>query len=77
VFVAIRWSEGGEGVCWIEEARFDADADMQLQAAMIKILWTFSMRAAADGALLLSAWVEAILLGRHCLLKDWRYSQAV
>ncbi len=39
-------------------------------------LWTFSTRAAADGALLLSAWLEVILLRYHCLLKDWRYSQA-
>ena len=39
-------------------------------------LWIFSTRAVADGALLLSAWLEVILLRHHCRIKGWRYSQA-
>jgi hypothetical protein len=34
------------------------------------------MQAVADGALLLSAWVELKLPQHHCQTKDWRYSQA-
>ena len=51
-------------------------ADAVEQAAIIAVLLTFSTRAVADGALLLSAWVEVYVLQHHCLLKDWRYSQA-
>jgi hypothetical protein len=51
-------------------------ADVVEQVVLIAPSWTFSTRAVADGALLLSAWVEVILLRHHCLLKDWRYSQA-
>jgi hypothetical protein len=39
-------------------------------------LLTFSMREVSDGALLLSAWVEVILMRHHCQIKDWRYSLA-
>ena len=51
-------------------------ADAVVQAVIIAMLWIFSTRAVADGALLLSAWVDSDLLGLHFLLKDWRYSQA-
>ena len=69
----------GAGACaGLKEARFEpllliADAVVQ---ALIATLWTFSTRAVADGALLLSAWLEVILLRHHCRIKDWRYSQA-
>jgi hypothetical protein len=52
-------------------------ADTIVQAAIIAVLWTFSTRAVADGALLLSARLDGNLLGHHCLLKDWRYLRAV
>ena len=63
----------------MKEARFEPlllIADAVEQVVLIARLWTFSTRAVADGALLLSAWLEVILLQHHCLLKDWRYSQA-
>jgi hypothetical protein len=47
-----------------------------LQAAVVATLLKFSTRAVADGALLLSAWLEVLLLRHHCRIKDWRYSQA-
>ena len=40
------------------------------------MLLTFSMRRVDVGRLLLSAWQEVILQRRHCLIKDWPYSQA-
>ena len=40
------------------------------------MLLTFSMRGVDVGRLLRSAWQEVILLRRHCLSKDWPYSQA-
>jgi hypothetical protein len=71
--------EGG-GMWWVERRRaFEPPlliADAVEQAVFTVTLLTFSTRAVADGALLLSAWVELILLGHHCLLKDWQYSQA-
>jgi hypothetical protein len=62
----------------LKEARFEpllliADAVVQ---AVLATLWTFSTRAVADGALLLSAWLDIFLLRHHCRIKDWRYSQA-
>jgi hypothetical protein len=33
-------------------------------------------RAQGRGRLLLSAWLDVILLRHHCRIKDWRYSQA-
>ena len=67
------------GCAGLKEARFEpllliAGAVVQ---AVIATLWTFSTRAVADGALLLSAWLEFLLLRHHCRIKDWRYSQAV
>ncbi len=70
----------GAGACaGLKEARFEpllliADAVVQ---AVLATLWTFSTRAVADGALLLSAWLDMNLLRHHCRIKDWRYSQAV
>ena len=70
----------GAGACaGLKEARFEpllliADAVVQ---AVLALLWTFSTRAVADGALLISAWLDIILLRHHCRIKDWRYSQAV
>ncbi len=40
------------------------------------MLLTFSMQRVDVGRLLLSAWQEGILQRRHCLRKDWPYSQA-
>ncbi len=40
------------------------------------MLLTFSMRGVDVGRLLRSAWQEVILQRRHCLSKDWPYSQA-
>ena len=40
------------------------------------MLLTFSMRRVDVGRLLLSAWQEVGLQRRHCLSKDWPYSQA-
>ncbi len=40
------------------------------------MLLTFSMRGVDVGRLLRSAWQEAHLQRRHCLSKDWPYSQA-
>jgi hypothetical protein len=64
------------GCAGLKEARFEpllliADAVVQ---ALVATLWTFSTRAVADGALLLSAWLDNILLRHHCRIKDWRYS---
>ncbi len=52
-------------------------ADAGVQELKVETLWTFSTRAAASGALQLSAWLDIILLRHHCRTKDWRYSQAV
>jgi hypothetical protein len=43
---------------------------------MSAMLLTFSMRGVDVGRLLRSAWQEFILQRRHCLSKDWPYSQA-
>jgi hypothetical protein len=51
-------------------------ADTVVQAVVVAMLWIFSTRAVADGALLLSAWVDIPLLRHHCRIKGWRYSQA-
>jgi hypothetical protein len=40
------------------------------------MLLTFSMRRVDVGRLLRSVWQEVILQRRHCLSKDWPYSQA-
>ena len=40
------------------------------------MLLTFSMRGVDVGRLLRSAWQEGFLQRRHCLSKDWPYSQA-
>ncbi len=71
----------GTGTCaGLKEARFEPRilpaVDAGVQAVLKSPLWTFSTRAVADGALLLSAWLDIYLLHHHCLLKDWRYSQA-
>jgi hypothetical protein len=70
----------GAGACaGLKEARFEPlllIADAVVQAVRIATLWTFSTRGVADGALLLSAWVELNLLRHHCRIKDWRYLQA-
>ena len=70
----------GTGACaGLKEARFEPlllIADAVVQTTVIATLWTFSTRAVADGALLLSAWLEFFLLRHHCRIKDWRYSQA-
>ncbi len=73
--------EGGqEGMRWVERRRAFIKplliADAVVQALPIATLWTFSTRAAACGALLLSAWLENVFLRHHCRIKDWRYSQA-
>ena len=75
---------GARACAGLKEARFEpllliADAVVQalpqaLQA--LATLWTFSTRAVADGALLLSAWLDINLLRHHCRIKGWRYSQA-
>jgi hypothetical protein len=69
----------GAGACGgLKEARFEPPlliADAVVQAFQVALL-TFSTRAVADGALLLSAWLDGVMLQHHCLLKDWRYSQA-
>ena len=70
---------GSRGACvgW-KEARFEPPlliADAVVQAVVVALL-TFSTRAVADGALLLSAWVEVFLLRHHCRIKGWRYSAA-
>ncbi len=63
-------------------ARFEpplliADVVMQaLVAAMLWTLWIFSTRTVADGALLLSASLDVVLLRHHWRIKGWRYSQA-
>ena len=64
------WVERGAGV---EPRLMIADAVVQV---FLATMWIFSTRAVADGALLLSAWVEISLLRHHCRMKDWRYSQA-
>ena len=51
-------------------------ADAVVQAVVSATLLIFSTRAVADGALLLSAWVDMILLRHHCRIKGLRYSQA-
>jgi len=70
----------GTGACaGFKEARFETlllIADAVVQSVIAATLWTFSTRAAADGALLLSAWLDRILLRHHCRIKDRRYSQA-
>ena len=43
---------------------------------MAAMLLTFSMRRVDVGRLLLSAWEEVTMQRRHCLSKDWPYSQA-
>jgi hypothetical protein len=40
------------------------------------MLLTFSMRGVDVGRLLRSAWQDVFLQRRHCLSKDWPYSQA-
>ena len=40
------------------------------------MLLTFSMRGVDVGQLLRSVWQELVLQRRHCLSKDWPYSQA-
>ncbi len=50
--------------------------DAAVQQLLVATMWTFLMRAAASGALPLSARVEIVLLRHHCRIKDWRYSQA-
>ncbi len=37
---------------------------------IVALLWTFSTRAVADGALLLSARLVGVLLRHHCRIKD-------
>ena len=60
---------GGGGACaGLKEARFEpllliADAVLQ---AVVATLWIFSTQTVADGALLLSAWVELSLMRHHC-----------
>jgi hypothetical protein len=73
---------GGSGV-WtcagLKESHFGPPlliADAVVQSVIAATLWTFSTRAAADGALLLSAWLDRILLRHHCRIKDRLYSQA-
>jgi hypothetical protein len=71
----------GAGACaglkeaGVEPLMLVADAGVQ-SMAVLATLWTFSMRAVADGALLLSAWLDLILLRHHCRIQGWRYSQA-
>ena len=72
-------ARGARACAGLKEARFEPlllIADAVVQAVCLATLWTFSTRAVADGALLLSAWLEVILLRHHCRIKDWRYSQA-
>jgi hypothetical protein len=62
---------------WVERRRaFEPPLPIADAVSQQVSLLTFSTRAVADGALLLSAWVEVYVLQHHCLLKDWRYSQA-
>ncbi len=44
--------------------------------SVTETLWTFLTRAVADGALLLSVWLDIFLLRHRCLLMDCQYSQA-
>ena len=70
----------GVACAGFKKARFEPllpIADAVVQTVVTATLWTFSTRAVADGALLLSAWLEFLLLRHHCRIKDWRYSQAV
>jgi hypothetical protein len=48
-------------------------ADVVVQTVIAATLWTFSMRAVADGELLFSARLENILLQHRCRIKDWQY----
>ncbi len=57
----------------VEPRLLIADAVVQ---AVVATLWIFSTRAVADGALLVSAWVDIPLLRHHCRIMGWRYSQA-
>ena len=72
----------GAGACaGLKEARFEplvliADDVVQAIPVVLATLWTFSTRAVADGALLLSVRLDLGLLRHHCRIKDWRYSQA-
>jgi hypothetical protein len=70
----------GSGTCsGLKEMWFDhllLIADAFVQVVFIAMLWTFSMREVAYGALQLSAWLDVSLLRHHCRMKDWRYSQA-
>jgi hypothetical protein len=67
-----------------EEARFELPLPCcwllmrfgQTTPTAVATLLIFSMRAVDVGALLLSAWLEAVLQRRHCRVKDWPYSQA-
>ena len=71
----------GGGVCvGMKKAGFEPPllvADAVVQEAVDPTLWTFSMQPVACGALLFSAWLEALFQPHHCRIKDWRYSQAV
>ena len=66
----------GAGACTgLKEAGFEpmlliAYAFLQ---ALLATLLIFSTRAVADGALLLSAWLDICLQRRHCRVKDWPY----
>jgi hypothetical protein len=70
----------GEGACArLKEAFFEPPmliADAVVQALLAALLWIFSTRAVADGALLKLVWVEVVLLGYHCQSMVWRYAQA-
>ena len=50
-------------------------ADSFAQLVFMATLWIFSMGGVDVGALLLSAWLEVLLLRHHCRIKDWRYLQ--
>jgi hypothetical protein len=79
----VIWGRGAETCAELKEARFEllliADAVVQVVAtnqALVAMRWTFTTRAVADGALLLSLRLVLVLLRHHCRIKGWRYSQA-
>ena len=66
-------ARGARACAGLKEARFEPlllIADAVVQSVVIATLWTFSTRAVADGALLLSAWLDIIFQPHHCRMMD-------
>jgi hypothetical protein len=60
----------------VEPRLLIAGAVVQVPQTVEAMLWIFLTPSVADGALLLSAWVDLILLRHHCRIMGWRYSLA-